>query len=71
MDICRDTGVFGSSPRVLGHVLDGNLDPPLLEPEGPFRKQEQCRRMSDGSDWGGSEHTDLKELDWKVQTVEW
>ena len=35
--------VRGSSHRVLGHVLEDNSDLPLLEPEGPFRKQAQYR----------------------------
>ena len=63
--------VLGSSLRVLGHVLEYTSDLPLPESEGRWRKQAQCRhKMSDGSDGGGSEHEDQKELSWKIQTNE-
>ena len=59
--------VLGSSLR----VHEDNSDLPLLEPEGRFRKQAQKRhKMTDCSGWGGSEHEDQKEPDWKVQANE-
>ena len=54
----------------LATFLRTHSDLPLLEPEGRFRKQDQYRQMSDGSDGGGGEHEDQKELDWNVQTNE-
>ena len=42
--------VVGSAPRVPGHVLEDNTDPPFLELEGQFRKH--------GSDRGESQHKD-------------
>ena len=39
MGTWRDDGVVGSAPRVPGHFLEDNTDPPFLELEGQFRKQ--------------------------------